>query len=58
MIESTGSVPSLTGSDRRRIAGRAGPLLTDASGIGCGAVRHPISALPGHRRDRLVESTI
>jgi hypothetical protein len=54
MIASTGAVPSLTGQDRCRIATRH---LADASGIGCRAVRHPTSALPGHRRDRLVEST-
>jgi len=58
MIDSTGSVPSLTGQDRRRIAGWAGRLLADATGIGCGTLQRPPSALTGHRRDRLVESTI
>jgi len=55
MIDSTGSVPSLTGQDRRRIATRP---LADATGIGCGTVRRPATAPTGHRRDRLVESTI
>jgi len=58
MIDSTGSVPPLTGQDRRRIAGWAGRLLADATGIGCGTVRRPDTALTGHRRDRLVESAI
>jgi hypothetical protein len=55
MIDATGSVPSLTGQDRRRIATRS---LAEATGIGCGTVRRPASALTGHRRDRLVASTI
>src|SRR5688572_697409 len=55
MIDSTGSVPALPGQDRRRAATRP---LTDATGIGCGTVWRPASALAGHRRDRLVESTI
>jgi hypothetical protein len=55
MIDSTGSVPPLTGQDRRRIATRP---LADAPGIGCGTVRRPDTALTGHRRDRLVEATI
>jgi hypothetical protein len=55
MIDATDSVPSLAGQDRRRIATRP---LADATGIGCGTERRPPSALTGHRRDRLVESTI
>jgi len=55
MVDATGSVPPLTGQDRRRIATRP---LADATGVGCGTVRRPTSALTGHRRDRLVASTI
>jgi len=58
MIDPADSVPPLTGQDRRRIVGRAGRLLADASGIGCGTVRRPATALIAHRRDRLAESTI
>jgi hypothetical protein len=55
MADSTDSVPSLTGQDRCRIATRP---LADATGIGGGTVRRPDTALTGHRRDRLEESTI
>jgi hypothetical protein len=55
MGDSTASEPPLTGQNRRRIATRS---LADAAGIGCGTGRRPSSALTGHRRDRLVESTI
>jgi len=51
----TGPAPPLTGQDRRRIATRP---LADATGIGCGTVRRPASALSSHRRGRLVEPAI
>jgi hypothetical protein len=55
MVDATGPLPPLTGQDRRRIVART---LADTPGIGCGSGRRPASALTGHRRERLVASTI
>jgi len=55
MHDPTDSVPPLTGQDRRRIATRP---LVDAASIDGVTARRPASALTGHRRDRLVGSTI
>jgi hypothetical protein len=55
MTDFRGPAPPLTGQDRRRIATRH---LADATGIDCGAVRRPASALTGRRRGRLAESAL